>query len=110
MNTQVNARQAALWDGRFQSPAADAALALSQSLEIDLPLAEHDVAASRAHVAELHRLGLVGEADAKRLDAALVDVGQRLADGTFPWRTEHEDIHMNVEAVVIKAVLAFEAG
>src|ERR687897_3496960 len=61
MNPQVNAstRQAALWDGRFHGPAADAALTLSGSLAIDLPLAEHDVAASRAHVGELARLGLI---------------------------------------------------
>lgn len=105
MNTQVNpSRQAALWDGRFQSPAADAALALSGSLEIDLPLAEHDVAASRAHVAELRRLELLGQADADRLDDALVAVARDLADGSFTWRPEHEDIHMNVEAAVIEAV------
>ncbi|HYI66618.1 MAG TPA: argininosuccinate lyase [Candidatus Limnocylindrales bacterium] len=97
-------RQAALWDGRFQSPAADAALALSGSLEIDLPLADHDVAASRAHVAELRRLELLGQAEADRLDDALVGVARRLADGSFAWHPEHEDIHMNVEAAVIEAV------
>ncbi|HEX7195419.1 MAG TPA: argininosuccinate lyase [Candidatus Limnocylindria bacterium] len=97
-------RQAALWAGRFQSPAADAALALSQSLEIDLPLAAHDVAASRAHVAELRQLGLVNEGDAARLDDALAGVAGQIADGTFAWRPEHEDIHMNVEAAVIEAV------
>ena len=105
MNTQVNpSRQAALWDGRFDSPAADAALALSGSLEIDLPLAEHDVAATRAHVNELRRLELLGQVDADRLDAALAEVARQLADGSFAWRPEHEDIHMNVEAAVIDAV------
>jgi argininosuccinate lyase len=106
MNTQVNApsRQAALWDGRFQAPASDAALALSGSLEIDLPLAEHDVAASQAHVAELERLGLIVPADAARLHDALLDVAARLADGSFAWHVEHEDIHMNVEAAIIEAV------
>ena len=105
MNTQVrSSRQAALWDGRFQSPAADAALALSASLEIDLPLAEHDVEASRAHVAELCRLGLLAADDADRLDVALVSISGQLADGSFAWRPEHEDIHMNVEAAVIDAV------
>ena len=105
MNTQVNlSRQAALWDGRFQSPDADVALALSGSLEIDLPLAEHDVAASRAHVAELRRLELLGQAEADRLDGALVEVARQLADGSFAWRPEHEDIHMNVEAAVSEAV------
>lgn len=105
MNAQVNAsRQAALWGGRFRSPAADAALALSGSLEIDLPLAEHDVAASRIHVTELERLGLLDAEGAARLDASLAGVAARLADGTFAWKAEHEDIHMNVEAAVIEDV------
>ena len=105
MNTQVSpSRQASLWDGRFHSPAADAALALSGSLEIDLPLAEHDVAASRAHVAELRRLELLGQAEADRLDDTLAEVARQLADGSFRWRPEHEDIHMNVEAAVIEAL------
>ena len=97
-------RQPALWGGRFQSSASDSALALSGSLEIDLPLAEHDVAASRAHVAELERLELVTPADADRLNGALAAVASQLADGSFAWRPEHEDIHMNVEAAVIEAV------
>ena len=97
-------RLAALWDGRFTAPAADAALALSDSLELDLPLAEHDVAASRVHVAELARIGLLSPADAGRLDGALNAVGRDLAAGTFDWRREHEDIHMNVEAAVIAAI------
>ena len=97
-------RQAALWDGRFGSPAADALLELSGSLEIDLPLAEHDVIASRVHVTELRRLGLLTLGDADRLDAALVGVAAEIADGSFAWRAEHEDIHMNVEAAVIAAV------
>ncbi len=106
MNTQVSppSRQAALWDGRFHAPAADAALALSGSLEIDLPLAEHDVAASRVHVGELQRLGIVTAEDAARLDGALLQVAAALAEGSFAWRPEHEDIHMNVEAAVIDAV------
>ncbi|MGI8998844.1 MAG: argininosuccinate lyase [Candidatus Limnocylindria bacterium] len=103
-------RRAALWSGRFASPAADAALALSGSLEIDLPLAEHDVAASRAHVAELRRLELLTASDADRLDGALRDVAGALDAGAFAWRTEHEDIHMNVEAAVIEAVGAELGG
>jgi argininosuccinate lyase len=97
-------RQAALWDGRFTAPAADAALALSDSLELDRPLAEHDVAASRVHVVELERLGLLAPDDARRLDAALDDVARDLAAGTFAWHPEHEDVHMNVEAAVIAAI------
>lgn len=97
-------RPSALWAGRFADPAADAALRLSGSLEIDGPLAVHDVAASRAHVAQLERLGLVTADGARRLAAALDAVAADLEAGTFAWRAEHEDIHMNVEAAVTDAV------
>lgn len=111
MNTQVNpSRQAALWSGRFHAPASDAALRLSDSLEVDLPLAEHDLAASRVHVGELERLSMLGAADARRLTEALDQVAARLATGTFEWRPEHEDIHMNVEAAVTEVVGAGLGG
>lgn len=97
-------RQAALWDGRFDASAADAALSLSDSHDVDLPLAVHDIAASRVHVTELERLGLIDRGARARLDEALAAVGRELEDGSFSWRREHEDVHMNVEAAVIEAV------
>ena len=106
MNTQVNpSRQAALWDGRFESPAADAALALSGSLEIDLPLAEHDVAAS----ARPRRPSCAGSSCSGRPTRIGSTPRSRTSrggspTGSFAWRPEHEDIHMNVEAAVIEAV------
>ncbi len=100
----------ALWSGRFDRPAADLALELSSSADVDRPLAEHDVAASRAHVTELARLGLVDADGAAALDDALRSAGSALSDGSFPWRDEHEDVHMNVEAWVADRVGAELAG
>jgi argininosuccinate lyase len=100
----VTQPQAPLWGGRFARPASEPALELSGSLAIDTPLAAHDVEASRAHATELKALGLISSDDHQRLDAALRSVADQLAAATFPWRAEHEDIHMNVEAAVIEAV------
>ena len=47
---------------------------------------------------------MVSPRTARGLDAALNDVARKLAAGTFAWRPEHEDVHMNVEAAVIAAV------
>lgn len=90
----------ALWSGRFDRPASELAIELSGSADLDRPLAAHDVAASRAHVAELQRLGIIDVDGRDRLDAALAEAAAALADGSFAWRPEHEDIHMNVEAWV----------
>jgi len=95
---------APLWAGRFREGADPRALELSGSLEIDLPLAQYDIDGSRAHLDELHELGLLTREQRGVLQDALAAVAQRLADGSFDWRPEHEDMHMNIEAAVIEAV------
>ena len=105
MNTQVKPqRQAALWDGRFDTRAADAALALSGSLESTSPSPSTTSRRAGHLLAELARLGVLDADGAEALDGALQAVAGGLAAGTFAWRPEHEDIHMNVEATVIDAI------
>ena len=93
-----------LWGSRVRAPLSPAAASLSSSIDTDRVLAPHDVAASRAHVAELQRLGLVDEDGRERLDAALAAVSNRLEQGTFEWDEAREDVHMNVEAAIREEV------
>ena len=93
-----------LWGSRVRAPLTPAAAALSSSTDVDRPLARHDVAASRVHVRELHRLGLISDDGRDALDRALTDIGGALASDTFAWDDAHEDVHMNVEAAVRAAV------
>ncbi|MGH2356754.1 MAG: argininosuccinate lyase [Candidatus Limnocylindria bacterium] len=89
-----------LWLGRSTSPPDALALELSATLDVDRPLARYDIEASQAHAAELQRLGLIDAHGASRLDTALQEADASIAAGTFDWRLEHEDVHMNVEAAV----------
>jgi len=93
-----------LWGSRVQAPLTPVAVELSSSTDVDRPLALHDIAATRAHLHELERLDLLDAAGRTRLDEALETVAAAIADGTFPWSEEHEDVHMNVEAAVREAV------
>jgi argininosuccinate lyase len=93
-----------LWGSRVTAPLAPAAARLSTSTDIDRPLATHDISASRVHVGELHRLGLITEEGRDRLDGALAEIATQLGEGTFPWSDDLEDVHMNVEAAVRQAV------
>ncbi|MDQ2941867.1 MAG: lyase family protein, partial [Chloroflexota bacterium] len=79
-------------------------LELSSSTDIDRPLAVHDIAASRAHVQELHALGLLTDDGLDRLDAALAAIAAQIESGAFAWSEALEDVHMNVEAGVRDAV------
>ena len=99
-----------LISGRIPTSPGGLLVELGGSREVDLPLAAHDVDASRVHVAELARLGLIDDAGARRLDEALETIASELEEGTFAWRPEAEDIHMNVEAAVREAVGPALAG
>jgi len=84
------------WGGRFESaPDADL-LAFGSSLEEDLILAGFDVDCSRAHVAALQGGGIIDEATARTLRAALAAVRDEIASGEFAGSaraTQAEDVH-----------------
>lgn len=100
----VHAANRPLWGSRVQAPLTPTALELSISTDVDRPLAVHDIAATRAHLVELERIGLMDAGGRARLDDALATVAAQIEDGTFAWSAEHEDVHMNVEAAVRTAV------
>jgi argininosuccinate lyase len=93
-----------LWGSRVRAPLSPAAATLSSSIGVDRALAPYDVAASRAHVAELHRLGLVDDPGRQKLDAALANIAAQIDDGSFSWDESREDVHMNVEAAIREQV------
>ncbi|MCC6617948.1 MAG: argininosuccinate lyase [Chloroflexi bacterium] len=93
-----------LWGSRVQAPLTEVAAELSSSVAVDRPLASHDVAASRAHLAELVGAGIIDEGGARRLDGALADVLDSIMNGTFAWDDALEDVHMHVEQAVRAAV------
>ena len=99
-----HAQDRPLWGSRVQAPLTRVAMELSSSTDVDLPLAVHDIAATRAHLQELERLGLLEAGGRTKLDGALASVAAAIEDGSFAWSEEHEDVHMNVEAAVRTAV------
>jgi argininosuccinate lyase len=93
-----------LWGSRVQAPLVGSAAELSSSVAVDRPLAAHDVAASRAHAAELQALGLLDDDGLARLDQALDEIASSIEAGTFAWDDAHEDVHMHVELAARVAV------
>ena len=90
-------RGATLWHGRFEGGPAEELLAFTVSLPFDQRLAPDDIAGSRAHVRGLARIGILSDAERDEILAALAQVEQELADGTFAFLPSDEDIHTAVE-------------
>ena len=86
-----------LWAGRLGGPIADEALAFTESRSFDVVLWRVDVAGSLAHVEGLAAAGLLDDAEAAALRAALAAVAAELEGDTFAFAPTDEDVHTAVE-------------
>jgi argininosuccinate lyase len=89
---------------RFDRPLDEAALALSESTREDARLLAADLWGSRAHARMLGEVGLLPLAAARRIDRGLKAIERRAAAGRFPLDPRLEDVHMNVEAALTRAI------
>jgi argininosuccinate lyase len=96
------------WGGRFTQSADPAAEGFTASLSFDRRLWPHDVTGSMAWARALARAGLLTDAECDAIVKALHTVRGELEAGTFRFRPELEDIHMNIERRVQE--LAGDAG
>ncbi|HJW88149.1 MAG TPA: argininosuccinate lyase [Dehalococcoidia bacterium] len=68
------------------------------SLPFDRRLYKYDVQGSIAHTRMLAKQGTIPEKEAELIVTGLSSIREELDKGIFPFRPEHEDIHMNIEA------------
>lgn len=87
-----------MWGGRFAAGPDAIMEAINASIGFDRRLAAQDIAGSRAHAAMLGATGIVEASDVEAIREGLLTVLSEIETGEFPYRTELEDIHMNVEA------------
>jgi len=87
-----------MWGGRFLSKPSDIMQAINVSISFDKRLAEQDVSGSKAHADMLARCGIIVDTDNAAIQIGLDDILLEIKHGTFPYRDEFEDIHLNIEA------------
>jgi argininosuccinate lyase len=97
-NASKSSKGQSLWGGRFERKPAQLMQAINVSIGFDQRLAAQDLLGSRAHAAMLHKVGVLSSEDAASIADGLTAIEGEIAAGTFPFRDEYEDIHMNVEA------------
>ena len=93
-----------LWGGRFAAETDQLAEAFNNSLDFDRRLWREDLDGSRAHARMLARQGILTEEEARTILRGLDQIEEEIEAGTFPWRDEFEDVHMNVEARLTELV------
>ena len=91
-----------LWGARFGTGPEASAWALGVSTHFDVRLWREDLAGSRAHAAELARIGVLDAAGHAAIDAALVRCGELFAAGEFPLEPTDEDLHGAIERWLVE--------
>jgi argininosuccinate lyase len=88
----------ALWGGRFTSGAAERLRDYTESVSFDWQLYRHDIAGSIAHAKMLAHIRVLNANELKVIVDGLAEIRAQIDRGQFQWRTDLEDVHMNIEA------------
>jgi argininosuccinate lyase len=92
------------WGGRFTEPLDVVAARMNASVDVDRRLGPEDVRGSIAHVRMLARAGIVSADDAQKIEEGLRAIQGEIEQGQMQWRSDREDVHMNVEALLTERV------
>ena len=87
-----------MWGGRFASGPDAIMTAINASIGFDQRLYAQDIAGSRAHAAMLAATGILSPNDAKAIGEGLLTILSEIEAGRFTFRTDLEDIHLNIES------------
>ena len=93
-----------MWKGRFQQETSALLQQYSESISFDWRLWRHDIAGSIAHSAALEKAGLLTKEERAQIVAGLQEIGAEIEAGKFSFKTELEDIHMNIEAELTRRI------
>ena len=88
----------AAWGGRFGAAQASIMQRINASLDVDKVLYAQDIAGSLAHCAMLVKRRIITRKDGTAIARGLAKIRAEIESGRFPFRIEHEDIHLNIEA------------
>ncbi len=87
-----------MWGGRF-SEATDAFVAeFTASVQFDQRFYKQDIAGSIAHATMLAKVGVLSDTERDDIIHGLTAIKADIEAGTFEWRIDLEDVHMNIEA------------
>ncbi|MEM7401121.1 MAG: argininosuccinate lyase [Pseudomonadota bacterium] len=108
MSQETDNKDTKLWGGRFTEATDEFVEQFNASISFDKRLFKQDILGSRAHAQMLAQIGMLSSDDCDAILKALDTIQSEIQSGAFQWKTELEDVHMNIEARLTE--LVGEAG
>jgi argininosuccinate lyase len=92
------------WGGRFREKTSKVLDSFTESISFDRRLWKYDIQGSIAHARMLGRQGIITKEDSLKIANGLEEIAKDIERGKFTFREDLEDIHMNIEAVLIRKI------
>ena len=92
------------WQARIGEATDKLAQSFVESISYDRRLYKHDIAGSIAHATMLAKVGLITDAERDQIVEGLRGIERDIESGNFHFDESLEDIHMVIEAELIKRV------
>jgi len=89
---------------RFHKAADKQVAEFTASVACDFRLYPYDIAGSIAHAKMLAKQGIISAPEAETITRGLESIKEEIEQGRFQFKTELEDIHMNIEARLMEKV------
>lgn len=93
-----------LWGGRFEKNSSSAMDAFHSSIAFDSRMAKNDIEGSMAHVMMLGKQNIIPASIAQNIRLGLQGLLKDLHDEKLEFAIEAEDIHMNIETLLIERI------
>lgn len=98
-----------MWGGHFSHAPAEVFAAINPSIDVDKRMWREDIEGSIAHATMLAECGIISKKDATSIIKGLKQIEKEITAGTFIFKTELEDIHLNIESR-LKVIIGDVAG
>jgi argininosuccinate lyase len=92
------------WSGVFDRATDRRVEKFTESVSFDRRLYAQDIRGSIAHAHMLSKVGVLTDEERHEIVTGLEQIGHEIAAGTFPFREDLEDVHMNIERALIDRI------
>ncbi|CAF1882605.1 unnamed protein product [Brassica napus] len=97
----ASSKEAKLWGGRrFEESVTVKVEKFTESISFDKVLYKQDIMGSKAHATMLAHQGLITDIDRDSILQGLDEIERKIEGDQFEWRTDRENVHMNIEAAL----------
>ena len=102
MSNKKNKNQS--WGGRFNETTDEFVAKFTASIDFDYKLALYDIQGSIAHAEMLVSIDVLSSEEFEAIKEGFSDIKSTIEAGQFKWSEDLEDVHMNLEAALIKRI------